>query len=62
MAGVAGGGREAVGEDLVVGRCGLRRERELVAAESEKSGDAGEESLVVLAAAEVNAVEYVGAR
>lgn len=62
MSGVASGGREAVGEDLVVCCCSLRREGELVTAESEKSGDAGEESLVVLAASEVNAVEYVGGR
>ena len=62
MTGVASGGREAVGEDLVVGRRRLRRERELVTAKAEKSGDSGEESLVVLAAAEVNAVEYVRSR
>lgn len=62
MSGVASGGREAIREDLVVSRCRLRRKRKLITAETEKSGDTGEKSLVVLAATEVNAVEYVGTR
>ena len=62
MSGVASGGREAVGEDLIVGRRRLQRERELIAAEAEKSGDSGENPLVVLAAAEFNAVQNFRSR
>jgi len=62
MSGVASGGREAVREDLIVSRCRLRRKRKLVTTKTEKSGDTGEKSLVVLAATEINAVKSVGVR
>lgn len=61
MTGGASGWRETVGEDLIVGRRRLRRKWEFVAAKTEKPSDTGEKSLVILAAAEINAVEDVGA-
>lgn len=53
----AGGGREAVGEDLVVFCGGLLDEGDWMAAEAEEAGDAVEETLVVLAAAEEEVVD-----
>lgn len=62
MAGVSGGRRETIGEDLIEGRRRLRRKGKLVTAKTEKSGDTGEKSLVVFTATEINAVEDIGAR
>lgn len=57
---IAGGGREAVGEELAELQCGLRYYRDVVAAKVQEARSGTEEAVVVYAAAKPEVGEHDG--